>query len=66
MRYGFAIVYNMMPGSKGADTEKQGVGTFWAFLGIYINRFVRYDKDRKCIYRSHGEGICTKESFTKK
>ncbi len=49
---------------KGADTEKQGVGTFWAFLRLYFSTFVRYDRDRKCIYRLSGEGICTKESFT--
>lgn len=54
MRYGFAIAYNRMPGSKGlsphelahkrvkdlgaksADTEKQGIGTFWAFFGFTL------------------------------
>ena len=51
-------------GAKSADTEKQGIGTFWAFFWLYFARFVRYDKDRKCIYRLQGEGVCTKEDFT--
>lgn len=37
MRYGFAIAYNNTIGiKKGADTEKQGVGTFWALFDFTL------------------------------
>lgn len=30
----------------------------------FVSSISEYDKDRKCIYRLQGEGVCTKENFT--
>lgn len=32
----------------------------------FVSSISEYDKDRNCIYWLYGEGVCTKESFTKK
>ena len=49
---------------KSADTEKHGIGTFWAFFDFTLTDSLDMIKIETVFTGYRGEGVCTKEDFT--